>query len=161
MSKSFLPTTLRYPHTHIHTEMPLHQLSSDSPARWIIQCLIMMLRAQTCLLPPSVSCLFYGCFSLYLILKCVGFLEFCLWPTLHVFLLSHGSHSHVFADTSQICVSSQDLSPELWVLHLQLLYLQWLSQFVHWIVRSSKMSTMPYLPLRLTLQEAFHICFLI
>lgn len=144
-------------HTHIHAEMPLHQPSSDSSAPQIIQCLITMLRAQTCFLPPSVSCLFYGCFSLYLVLKCVGFLEFYLWPTLDVFLPSHGSHSHVFADTSQICVSRQNLSPELWVLHLRLLYLQWLSQFILWIVRYSKMSTMPYLPWRLALQEAFHI----
>lgn len=153
-----LPYTIfTHTYTHAHTEMLLYQPSSDSPARQIIQCLIMMLRAQTCFLLPSVSCLFYGCFFLYLILKCVGFLKFYLQPTLHMFLPSHGSHSHVFADTSQICVYRQNLSPGLWDLHPQLLYLQWLSQFIHRIVRSSKMRIMPYLLSRLLLQEAFHL----
>lgn len=66
----------------------------------------MMLRAQTCFLLPSVSCLFYGCFSLYLVLKCVGFLEFYLWPTLHVFLSSHGSHSQRSVSPGKISLPS-------------------------------------------------------
>lgn len=108
MSKIFLPTTLYYQPSFLptHTEIPLHQLSSDSPARQIIQCCIMMLRAQTCFLLPSASCLFYGCFSLYLVLKCVGFLEFYLWPTLHVFLSSHGSHSQRSVSPGKISLPS-------------------------------------------------------
>lgn len=102
------------------------------------------------LLLPSVSCLFHGLFSLYTVLKCVWFLEFhlCpkLLPTLQVFFPSHCFRSYLFANTSQICGSTQDLSPELQYLHLQLLYLQCLPQFIHWLVRSSKMSSMPSLP---------------
>lgn len=168
MSKNFLPTTLHYqplpPHTHTHRNTTTHHQSSSLP-REIIQCLIMLLRAQTHsngeeFSPVSVPCLFYGLLLLSSPYMCwvPGTPSWPnLLPTLHASLSSQGFHSHLFAHTSQILGSRQDLSPELQVLHYQLLSLPWVPQFMHWVVRSSRMSVMPHLLSRLALQEAFHI----
>lgn len=52
----------------------------------------------------------------------------------------------------------------LLVLHLQLLFLQWLPWFTHWVVRSSTVRNMPCslscIPQGLPLQEAFQIFFM-
>lgn len=148
-------TLINYTPLHTHTTT-YHQLSSIlSLPREIIQWSILLLRAQTCSNGEEAAFypLFPECFTdSSSFIQSLSMLD--SWDSIFVpiffpstcFPSSPWFCSHLFAHTTQIYSSKQDLSPEHQILHHWPLHLQWFLRFLNWIVRSSEMRTMPRSP---------------